>query len=71
MEFTSYQILNAIQTKNNLSLTAILVTITEEMKNDEHIKHALKVREAVALDDYYNFFQTIFPSTSNVILFIR
>jgi len=57
MEFTSYQILNAIQTKNNLSLTAILVTITEEMKNDEHIKHALKVREAVALDDYYNFFK--------------
>ena len=31
--------------------------LTEEEKTSENVKHALLVRQAVALSDYYQFFQ--------------
>ncbi|KAI9146132.1 SAC3/GANP/Nin1/mts3/eIF-3 p25 family-domain-containing protein [Paraphysoderma sedebokerense] len=56
-EFTAYQILYMIYTKNSRDINQVLSTITPSQKSHKYIIHALQVRSAVASNNYHRLFK--------------
>ncbi|KAI9828475.1 MAG: hypothetical protein M1826_006012 [Phylliscum demangeonii] len=65
LEFTAYEILYLIYTRNPLGMSDMLVRLTDAAKNDASVKHALAVRKAVAAGDYHTFFK-LYGQTPNM-----
>jgi hypothetical protein len=66
IEFLGYRVLYCIyvglQAKSDsnagsLGMYTVLSSITDEFRKDQGVAHALKVREAVAMNDYHRFFK--------------
>lgn len=67
LEFTSYRILYSVyvcmqakkgdSTAGPLGMYTVLGSLTDEMRAQHAIRHALSVREAVFMNDYHRFFQ--------------
>ncbi len=43
--------------KKNLDINSLIAELTDEMKKDESIKHALEVRSTLATANYHKFFK--------------
>jgi hypothetical protein len=56
-EFTAYNILYYIYTKESSDLNSCLASLSKELKRDEVVHHALSVRSALALNNYRSFFK--------------
>ncbi|KAF9904951.1 hypothetical protein EC991_002191 [Linnemannia zychae] len=57
MEFTAYRILYLLHTRNPSDIIAMLASLTPVQKHDPAVKHALKVRTALASSNYYALFK--------------
>ncbi|KAF9182570.1 hypothetical protein BGZ51_003216 [Haplosporangium sp. Z 767] len=57
MEFTAYRILYLLHTRNPSDIIAMLASLTAEQKKDQAVKHALKVRTALASSNYHQLFK--------------
>ncbi|CAG8478405.1 13132_t:CDS:10 [Cetraspora pellucida] len=57
MEFMAYRLLYFLYTRNRSDINALIAELTDEMKNDEAIKHALEVRSTLATSNFHKFFQ--------------
>ncbi|KAF9098508.1 hypothetical protein BGX23_006107 [Mortierella sp. AD031] len=57
MEFTAYRILYLLHTRNPSDIIAMLASLTIAQKHDPAVKHALKVRTALASSNYYALFK--------------
>lgn len=56
-EFTAYNILYYIYTKEHSDLNSCLASISKELKADADVHHALAVRSSLALSNYCSFFK--------------
>jgi len=56
-EFTAYDILYNVGKEAHNNVSDLMLMLTPEDRQDEHIAHALKVRAAAALGDYTTFFR--------------
>ncbi|KAG0374484.1 hypothetical protein BGX24_010337 [Mortierella sp. AD032] len=57
MEFTAYRILYLLHTRNPSDIIAMLASLTPSQKHDPAVKHALKVRTALASSNYHALFK--------------
>jgi len=57
VEFTAYRILYCIFTANTLDLGAVMSKLTDQVKKDECVSHALELQAAWALKNYSKFFK--------------
>ncbi|KAF9931785.1 hypothetical protein FBU30_009589 [Linnemannia zychae] len=57
MEFTAYRILYLLHTRNPSDIIAMLASLTPAQKQDPAVKHALKVRTALASSNYHALFK--------------
>ncbi|KAF9133114.1 hypothetical protein BGW39_010548 [Mortierella sp. 14UC] len=57
MEFTAYRILYLLHTRNPSDIIAMLASLTPVQKHDPAVKHALKVRTALASSNYHALFK--------------
>ncbi|KAF9152767.1 hypothetical protein BG015_004751 [Linnemannia schmuckeri] len=57
MEFTAYRILYLLHTRNPSDIIAMLASLTPAQKHDPAVKHALKVRTALASSNYHALFK--------------
>lgn len=55
-EFLAYRILYTVYTGNVIEMNSVLIELNEKAQEREEIKHALKVRESVALNNWHQFF---------------
>jgi len=65
VEFKAYRILYFIYSANRTALNDVLADLTTAEKEEEAIKHALKVRSALALGNYHKFFR-LYLDTPNM-----
>lgn len=65
IEFKAYRILYFIHTANRSGLNDTLADLTAAEKEERPIKHALRVRSALALGNYHKFFQ-LYLDTPNM-----
>ncbi|XP_078482709.1 leukocyte receptor cluster member 8 homolog isoform X2 [Ciona intestinalis] len=56
-EFLAYAILYYVYTKNTTDLTSVLSTITDDLRRDECISHALEVRASWSAGNHSRFFK--------------
>ncbi|CAH1762568.1 8603_t:CDS:10 [Entrophospora sp. SA101] len=56
MEFMAYRLLYFVYTRNRSDINALIAELTDEMKENKAIKHALDVRSALATSNYHKFF---------------
>ena len=56
-EFIAYRILYFVLTKNGPAMNDIVLEINEDERKDAAVKNALDIRSAIALGNYYRFFQ--------------
>uniref|UniRef100_A0A8R1HKJ8 SAC3/GANP/THP3 conserved domain-containing protein n=1 Tax=Caenorhabditis japonica TaxID=281687 RepID=A0A8R1HKJ8_CAEJA len=56
-EFVSYRLLYYIAMDNQIDINSLLQELTPELKEDECVSFALKVRKAVAMSNYAQFFK--------------
>lgn len=56
-EFLAYRILDTVYTANSQTMNRLLAELTDEQKMWPPVKHALRVRQACALNDYNTFFK--------------
>lgn len=64
MEFKGYRILYAVHTANRADMNDLIANLTPLEKADEHVKHALDVRAAVASCNYHKLFRLYLASPS-------
>ncbi|CAG8659661.1 hypothetical protein RhiirA5_363154 [Rhizophagus irregularis] len=57
MEFMAYRLLYFLYTRNRSDINSLIAELTDEMKRDESIKHALEVRSTLATANYHKFFE--------------
>ncbi|KAJ2454419.1 hypothetical protein EV183_001545 [Coemansia sp. RSA 2336] len=57
MEFLAYRLLYLVYTRNKGDMNAALAEMTPDEKQNPAVKHALSVRSAMALGNYYRFFK--------------
>ncbi|KAF9355704.1 hypothetical protein BGX26_006248 [Mortierella sp. AD094] len=57
MEFTAYRILYLLHTRNPSDIIAMLRSLTPAQKEDSSVRHALKVRTALASSNYQALFR--------------
>ncbi|KAF9435893.1 hypothetical protein BGZ76_005310 [Entomortierella beljakovae] len=57
MEFTAYRILYLLHTRNPSDIIAMLRSLTAVQKDDSAVRHALKVRTALASSNYQALFK--------------
>ncbi|CAG8545987.1 5243_t:CDS:10 [Funneliformis mosseae] len=57
MEFMAYRLLYFLYTRNRSDINTLIAELTDEMKRDESIKHALEVRSTLATANYHKFFK--------------
>ncbi|KAI8377999.1 SAC3/GANP/Nin1/mts3/eIF-3 p25 family-domain-containing protein [Radiomyces spectabilis] len=55
-EFTAYRILYFLHTQNWADINSIMAELSPEQKQAESVKHALKVRRALATSNFHQFF---------------
>lgn len=65
IEFKAYRILYFIHTANRSGMNDTLADLTAAEKEEAPIKHALRVRSALALGNYHKFFQ-LYLDTPNM-----
>ncbi|CAJ0765440.1 24453_t:CDS:10 [Entrophospora sp. SA101] len=56
IEFMAYRLLYFVYTRNRSDINALIAELTDEMKENKAIKHALDVRSALATSNYHKFF---------------
>ncbi|RHZ55359.1 hypothetical protein Glove_416g5 [Diversispora epigaea] len=56
-EFMAYRLLYFLYTRNRSDINALIAELTDDMKSDEAIKHALEVRSTLATSNFHKFFQ--------------
>ena len=64
LEFLAYRLLYHIFQNSSFDISKNLAEITPNNKNNNAVKHALKVREAVAMNNYHQLFQ-LYNKTPN------
>ncbi|KAL6074489.1 Leukocyte receptor cluster member 8 [Balamuthia mandrillaris] len=69
IEFTAYRILYCLYSNNAAEITQIMAQLDPGLRNHEFVSHALKVREAMALSNYYSFFR-LYQSVPNMGVYI-
>ncbi|RIA93252.1 nuclear export factor [Glomus cerebriforme] len=57
MEFMAYRLLYFLYTRNRSDINSLIAELTDEMKRDNSIKHALEVRSTLATANYHKFFE--------------